>query len=256
MDPLRDHPPAPLVGQKLRHTRTWGGAGVVQRHYWWSAGMRQITWATLGDARGRLLDVGCGPGWDLAELPPGVWGVGVDRAAHFVHRPMAQAALTRRAPLMQANAGMLPFRAGSFDLVLALDLLEQQGVDPEAVLWEVRRVLRCGGCLLVRVPAHPWLFGPHDRDWGGARRYRRAELTALIRGVGFNIRRLTYANGFIFPLAVVVRLGARAGLLRDDLLWLAEPFGGFLLSVLGLEARWLRKRDLPTGLSLMCLAEA
>jgi len=210
----------------------------------------------LGDARGRLLDLGCGPEWNRAELPPGVWGVGVDRAVHLVHRPTAQAVLTRSEPFVQADAGILPFRAGSFDLVLALDLLEQQGVDSEAVLWEVRRVLRSGGCLLVRVPAHPWLYGPHDRDWGGTRRYRRAELKALIQGAGFNIRRLTYANSFIFPLAVVVRLGGRAGLLKDDLLWLAEPFGGFLLRVLGSEARWLQERDLPTGLSLVCLAQA
>ena len=214
--------------------------------HWWSAGMREITWSLLRDRSGRLLDVGCGPGLDLVKLPPNVWGVGLDRAAqHVVFRPF-----------VQANALRLPFRAGSFDLILALDLLEQESVDSEAVLWEVRRVLRSGGCLLVRVPAHPWLYGPRDRDWGGTRRYRRVELTALIQGAGFNIRRLTYANSFIFPLAVVVRLGGRAGLLKDDLLWLAEPFGGFLLRVLGSEARWLQERDLPTGLSLMCLAQA
>ena len=157
---------------------------------------------------------------------------------------------------MQADAGMIPFRAGAFDLVLALDLLEQQGVNPEMALKEIRRVLRPGGRLLARVPAHPWLYGPHDREWGGARRYRRAELRALIQGAGFSVHRLTYANSLIFPLAALVRLGGRAGLLRDDLLWLAEPFGGFLLGLLRSEARWLRKRDLPAGLSLVCLAEA
>lgn len=225
--------------------------------------MRRITWSLLGDEGGRLLDVGCGPEWGLAAQPPGVWGVGLDRANHLigrrssiVYRSGAEAARARPEPFVQADAGTIPFRAGSFDLVLALDLLEQQGVVPDAVLREIRRVLRPGGRLLARVPAHPWLYGPHDRAWGGARRYRRAEFRSLIQEAGFNIRRLTYANSIAFPLAALVRLGGRAGLLRDDLLWLAHPFGGLMLSVLDAEARCLRVRDLPVGLSLVCLAEA
>jgi hypothetical protein len=78
---------------------------------------------------------------------------------------------------------------------------------------------------------------------------------ALVQGAGFCVRRLTYTNSFVFPLAAVVRLGGRAGLMQDDLPWLQKPFSGFLLGVLRTEAQWLRKRDLPMGLSLVCLAE-
>jgi SAM-dependent methyltransferase len=230
---------------------------------WWSAGMRRITWSLLGHQGGRLLDVGCGPEWSRTVQPPGVWGVGLDRAGHLIGRPSsivqpggAQATRIPMDPFVQADASVIPFRTGSFDLVLALDLLEEQGVNPAAVLREIRRVLRPGGRLLARVPAHPWLYGPHDREWGGARRYRRAEFEALIREAGFGIHRLTYANVFVFPFAVLVRLGGRAGLLRDDLLWLARPFGGLMLGALSAEARRLRKHDLPAGLSLVCLAEA
>jgi SAM-dependent methyltransferase len=219
-----------------------GRPDVVHR---WSAGMRAITWTLLGDACGRLLDVGCGSGLDLVKLPPDVWGVGLDRAAQCV--------VTR--PFVQADAGRLPFRAGSFDLILALDILEQKGVDPAAVLSEIRRVMRSGGRMLARVPAHPGLYGPHDRAWGGARRYRKAEVKVLVESAGFTIGRLTYANSYLFPLAALVRLGGRAGVVKDDLLRLAEPFGGLLSSVLSSEARWLQGRDLPTGLSLVCLAE-
>jgi SAM-dependent methyltransferase len=112
---------------------------------------------------------------------------------------------------VKAEAGRLPFPAAAFDLALALDLLEQRGVAPAQTLVEIRRVLRPGGRLLVRVPAHPWLLGPHDAFCGGARRYRRAELVALIVGADFTILRLTYANGLPFawprgPVCLAARI--------------------------------------------------
>jgi SAM-dependent methyltransferase len=166
---------------------------------------------------------------------------------------------TRRAipqPLVQADVSRLPFTAGAFDLVLALDLLEQRQVDPMQALREMRRMLRPGGRLLARVPAHPWLQGPHDRFWGGARRYRRAEFAGLVTNAGFAIRRLTYANSLLFPMAAAGRLLARAGIRGDDdLCPLPACINSLLLGVLTAEARWLRTHDLPIGLSLICLGQ-
>jgi SAM-dependent methyltransferase len=206
--------------------------------------MREITWRLIGESRGPLLDVGCGRGLDLAGLPQGLWGVGLDRAGLPVHGT----------PFVQGDACQLPFRAGSFDVVLALDLLEQTGVEPVSALSEMRRVVKRSGRVLARVPAHPWLYGPRDLRWGGARRYRKAEFRALVEEAGFTIYRLTYANSVFFPLAALVRLGGRAGLPEGDLLWLAQPFGALLAGALRAEARWVRRRDLPAGLSLVCLA--
>lgn len=208
--------------------------------------MRQATWALLGQVTGPLLDVGCGPGLTLAELPPDAWGVGLDlRAGEGLLRPF-----------VMADAHRLPFGAASFDVVLALDLLEQRGVNPAVILAEVWRVLRPWGRLLVRVPAHPWLFGPHDLLWGGSRRYRKRELAALVAQAGFHICRLTYANCILFPAEALLRLLARIGLAPNHEGWpLPAPLNGLLLMILKWEARWLRRRDLPMGLSLLCLAE-
>lgn len=216
------------------------------QQHWWHAGMRRVTWALLGQTQGRVLDIGCGPGWELAELSAGAWGVGVDLHPHLA---VAQ-------PAVRADAMRLPFPDRIFDLALALDVLEQTGVDPRLALAEVARVLRPGGRLLLRVPAHPWLRGPHDAYWGGARRYRRAELAALVQGAGLTLRRLTYANSLLFAPAAVERLAARAGVgSGDDLRPLPAPLNGLLRRVLSAEARWLRRRDLPVGLSLVCLAQ-
>ncbi len=213
---------------------------------WWPRGMRYISWALLGEWNGRLLDVGCGPGWDLAALPAGVSAVGLDRDGRHV----------AFAPFVLGDAGRLPFRDAAFDVVWTLDLLEQRGVDALQALRDIARVLRPGGQVLVRVPAHSWLYGPHDRLWGGARRYARSELAALVRDAGLSIRRLTYANCLLFPITATARLLARAGLVSgDDLRPVPTPFDRLLLGVLKIEARWLRRRDLPVGLSLLCLAE-
>jgi len=250
--------------------------------HWWVTGMHRVTWALLataqgsdlsipramerqamlarqprpahaipggwlpGQARGRVLDVGCGPGWDLAALPEGLFGVGLDRVMTWLGCP----------PLVQGDAKRLPFAAGAFDLVLALDLLEQEGLSPDQALREACRVLRPGGSLLVRVPAQPWLYGPHDRTFGGARRYRRQELGAMVEDAGFRISRLTYANSLLFPAEAISRLLQRAGIISgDDLCPVPGPVNRCLTWALALEAHWLVTHDLPFGLSLLCLAE-
>jgi len=217
------------------------------RSHWWTVGMRRITWALLGQFRGRLLDIGCGPGWLIAEHPAGMWAVGLDLELRF--------AAAR--PMVRGDACQLPFPDRTFDVVTALDVLEQECVDAEATLVEARRVIALGGRLLARVPAYPELYGPHDLFWGGARRYKRPELGDLVRHAGFTVRRLTYANSLLFLTGAATRLAARWGWLGgNDLRPLPAPVNHLLAGMLTLEARWLRTHDFRAGLSLICLAEA
>jgi len=212
--------------------------------------MRANTWAFTDGLQCRVLDIGCGPGQELAELPAGAWGVGAD----LYFPPDAIAASDRR--LVRADAGQLPFADGLFDWVLALDVLEQRSVVPSQALGEMQRVLRAGGRLVIRVPAHPWLYGPHDIFWGGARRFRRSELTALLQDAGFSIIRVSYANTLLFVPAIAARLlGRTTGLGSDDMRPMPAPINRLLLAVLTLEARWLAQRNLPFGLSLLSLAQ-
>lgn len=213
--------------------------------HWWAVGMRRIVRELADPPHGRVLDVGCGPGWDLDGLPEGASGIGLDReAAHVFYRP-----------LVLAEAGCLPFADRTFDRVLALDLLDQRDVQPPETLAEIGRVLRPGGLLILRVPAHRWLQGPHDEAWGGARRFDGKQLAGLVGTAGLVPQRLTYANSLLFPVAVISRLLARAGLGDGyDLHPLPDPLNRAMCSVLYAEARWLRHRDLPFGLSLLCTA--
>lgn len=214
--------------------------------HWWIAGMRHVVSAVSGPAQGRVLDIGCGPGWDLIEMPEGARGIGLDRsAAHVFYRP-----------LVLGSAAQLPFEDEVFDRVHALDLLDQREVQPASALLEMHRVLRPGGLAVLRVPAYAWLQGPHDEYWGGERRFGRGQLGELVRSAGLEIHRLTYANTLFFPAAMISRLLARAGLGGgEDLSALPDPVNRSLLELLHAEAHWLRGHDLPFGLSLLCVAE-
>lgn len=97
----------------------------------------------IGPLPGRLvLDLGCGKGRFAARLRErGANVVGVDLSA-------AMLAAGSGFPRARATARRLPFRAGTFDAVVAIEMLEHvDAVDP--ILAEIRRILRPGGRLAI-----------------------------------------------------------------------------------------------------------
>ena len=100
-----------------------------------------VSWAderVASLARGRTVDVGCGEGRFLRE---GWTGVDVDAAR-------LRFARLRSPRVVRADARALPFAADTFVTALAFRMLNATGAI-DAVLLEIRRVLRRGGILLV-----------------------------------------------------------------------------------------------------------
>ena len=208
--------------------------------------MRHITRSMLGErAAGCVLDIGCGPGLDLQDLPAALVGMGMD---------------LEKAPVVpdrfvQADGARAPFADATFDILLLLDVLDNPASEPVRLLPEARRLLRPGGLLFVRVPAYPWLHSPRDDFWGSARRYTRVDLATLVQDCGFTVCRLSYANCLLFAPAAAVRLVMRvAGHGQDELRQPPFAMNSLLRKALSVEAGWLRAHDLPFGLSLICLA--
>jgi ubiquinone/menaquinone biosynthesis C-methylase UbiE len=130
-----------------------------------------------------ILDVGTGEGlfWDSSERG---CVVGVDIRQDALKVAADGGIVT---PVL-ASADRLPFPSGSFDFVVAIEILEHLP-DPESAVAEIARVARLGG--VITVPWEPWFSlmvlagtGQHARRLGREPEHVQAfgpgQLTALL----------------------------------------------------------------------------
>jgi ubiquinone/menaquinone biosynthesis C-methylase UbiE len=103
----------------------------------------------LAHARGRVLEIGGGTGFNLAHYP-----LAVDEVVFTEPSPAMRERAGRRArelgrpvQVTEASAERLPFGDGEFDTVVSTLVLCTVG-DQERALAEIRRVLKPGGSLL------------------------------------------------------------------------------------------------------------
>lgn len=89
---------------------------------------------------------------------------------------------------VRVGGGALPFRSGSFEAVLALEVLEHVGPDEELVA-EIVRVLRPGGTAVVSVPLFMSRWSANDDACAHVRRYEPEELFGKLRAGGLVAQR-------------------------------------------------------------------
>ncbi len=240
----------------------------LESQFWWFVGMRELTAALLDpsliEKQARMiLDIGCGTGGNLEWLRRYV-GDGRIIGLDFVDTALRFCQQSGERLLVQASATDLPFADESFDLVTSFDVLEQLGGSAdERAMHEMYRVLRPGGVAFVRAPAYEWMKSGHDAALNSQHRYTVGEMRGKLERAGFKIRRATYANSFLLPVAMMRRLvlkrlgfadsGSDVKPLPSQLQWLNDG----LERVLRAEANWLQRsaRRLPCGLSAICVAE-
>ncbi len=224
--------------------------------HWWFVGRRTVLAALLDGlalpADARILEVGCGTGGNLPLL--GRYGRVTALEMDSYARTFAQQKTgvdVRDGVLPQS----LPFNNESFDLVCLFDVLEHIP-DDEAALAAIADLLAPGGHLLLTVPAHQWLWGAHDEHLHHRRRYSRAGLRALLEASGYVIDRTSFFNALLFLPAAAVRLVDRwRGRLTASGAALPSPaINRLLTGLFAAEAPWLRRWNLPFGLSLLVLA--
>ena len=116
---------------------------------------KRIVIQMLLGGRGRLLEVGCGPGIMLPDLLAMGFDVrAIDVSAEMIRRAeqrMTGHPLARRCRLAVGDVERLEFGEGAFDAVLAMGVLEYLPAC-DGALREMVRVLRPGGHLVLTVP--------------------------------------------------------------------------------------------------------
>lgn len=238
----------------------------LEENFWWFVGMREITRSLLNQQceKGNVwsaLDAGCGTGGMLSWLSQytgsnSVVGIDLSQTALEFCRERNHQQLT------QGSIAQLPFADSSFDLVTSFDVLQHvlDKGDVRAIA-EIYRVLRPGGLAFVRVSAYEWLRSGHDEALAVQRRYTLGELTDEMRRAGFSIRRATYANSLLLPVAAIKRLVlSRFGSANVESEVKPWPkswqwLNGLMSLPLKLEAEVLKKIDLPFGVSAICIGE-
>jgi SAM-dependent methyltransferase len=123
----------------------------------------------------RVLDVGAGDGWFAHELLPDLpeqaqvvcWDINY-RSSDLAVPAGERISRTARRP------------DGPFDLVLLLDVIEHVEDDDAFLADDVVPLLAAGARAVVSVPAYPSLYCEHDRMLEHHRRYRPADLRALL----------------------------------------------------------------------------
>jgi len=258
----------------------------IEAGHWWSIGMRSAMQALLAgvldeprtihlpdnthdpvvralDIGIRALDIGCGTGFlmnVLADTPAIKEVAGLDYSLDALRF----CRLRGLSHLLQGDAGRLPHRTGSFDLIVCIDTLQHlspAGADREG-LGEMARLLRPGGMLYLRTNSalgHRRLRGVDPARY---RRYRREQLIQLVESAGLQVHRATYLNclpslwatlkEMIRPAGEASRAGPGLAIRMTGNRCLAQA----LERVLRFEA-WLVGRvglDLPFGHSLAVVA--
>ena len=227
----------------------------LEDRHWWYVGMRNIAADLIRTLHlppsAHILDAGCGVGGGLKWLSAFGAVTGID--LHPLATRYASQASSR---VVQASVQSLPFPTASFDLVTSFEVLYHLAVtDDEQALGEFVRVLRPGGWLLVRVPAHNWLRGAHDRHIHTRHRYAPLELRQKIQRSGLALRRLTSVGLFLLPAAVARRLVQSPTEVHTDVTLPSPVTNQLLIGLLKLEGTWLRRFNSPAGLSLLALAQ-
>lgn len=229
----------------------------LEAEHWWFVGRRNLVLDVVGSAdlggAQSALEVGCGTGGMLEVLRmllPGASVVGVEPSA-----PAALLAESSGCVVDVAYFEALPHPDASFDLLLALDVLEHCENEKES-LDEAWRVLRPGGTLLLTVPAMPSMWGPHDELNAHYRRYTADTLNSALAASAFTRKRTTYFNSLLLPVGLLSRIASRH--LKSQAVTGMElppaPLNAALLGVFTAERHLLRHMDMPLGMSLLTLA--
>lgn len=231
----------------------------TESRHWWFCGRRQILDRLLAQLNlpknARILEIGSGTGGNLSMLSKygQVSALEMDETAR-------QLATQKTRGIFDIRAGYcpdhIPFADQQFDLICLFDVLEHIP-DDVGTLKALQKLLAPGARVILTVPAHPWLWGPHDEYLHHQRRYTRQGFKRTLTEAGFRVNRFSYFNTVLFPLAVMVRLKERISHSQQATGGAVppEPINNLFRLLFCMEQYLLPYMKLPFGVSLLAVLE-
>src|SRR5207249_11529795 len=148
-------------------------AELHESRHWWFVGRRRILASVLEETlRGRrslrILDIGCGTGGMVPLLSAFGRVTAIDPAEAAIR--YSREKYGRKAEFLQVDFPREAPPAGEYDLVTLFDVLEHLDDDREALRKAVS-LLHREGRMVLTVPAHRFLWSPHDEINRHRRRY-------------------------------------------------------------------------------------
>jgi SAM-dependent methyltransferase len=232
--------------------------GQLEEWHWWFRGRRKVLESVLqreltGAGSRQILSVGCGPAEGLQWLVPFAGDQG--KVVGLDIEPLHARRLNDKIDFVVGSLQSVPLADRSFDLVMALDVLEHLDNDYDSFL-EAVRLVKPGGLLLLTVPALPSLWGGQDVVSEHRRRYTSRTLQQLFEEAKLSGYSIKYFNSVLFPVAAGLRWSRRAlgmgnrarsdfednkpGMLNELLAWLFAT-----------ESYFLPHANFPIGVSLL-----
>ena len=233
----------------------------LEENFWWFRGRRLILRNILlsrlkQDQKLRLLDAGCGAGYNLKFFEAFGTAFGCDYSEDALYF----CRLRGLKKLARADVRRLPYKNESFDFVSLLDVISHKSIQNDIdVLKEIGRLLKSGGTFLLADNALEILGGPHDEAYHVRERYRKKTLQKRLDAAGFTMVRGSYFNFLLLPAIFIIRLlenlqTPKKQDVRSDLKSVNPRLNAVLYAILQLEAFLSRHVNLPLGSSIVCLS--
>jgi SAM-dependent methyltransferase len=240
--------------KKITYDIEWN----LSRFHWWFVGRRKLLKLLFSSANiqkdSLVIDIGCGVGSNLSlfQLMCSKL-IGIDSEIYSLY--LAKKHLSA-VPLVNGDLMRLPFKANSFDLIVASDILEHLNEDTNGIK-EIHRTLKRGGKAIFTVPAFGFLWGMQDIVGMHKRRYSKKEFTRKIEREGFEIVRSSYFNFILFfPILIARRLIHLLGLKIESENEINSPcINFFLKTIFSVEPHMLKYFSFPFGVSIFCITK-
>jgi len=230
----------------------------LENNHWWFQARTKIIFFILTNYIKitndfKILDIGCGTGLMIKKIKNKFKNsqiLGIDSSSEAV-----RFCKKRGLDIILASADKTNQTSSSFDLIMALDLIEHVKQDTNA-LKEFNRILKNNGYILITVPAFEFLFDIHDKLADHKRRYTTKKLKLKLKSTGFKIIKISYYNTFLFIPIIILKLFKKITGSNQDHIQKENFILNYLCKIIfSSEFFILKYFNFPFGVSIICLAQ-